>query len=154
VSDEKSMKKKKAVKETAEKNNQKTSSDKIQYTPSEKKADLSKIETRGIGITGVNPPETKCDDKNCPFHGGLKVRGRTFVGIVKSAKAKKTSTVEWTRWKIIKKYERYEKRKTKICVHNPPCINAAEGDEVMIAECRPLSKTKNFVVVSITRKKA
>jgi small subunit ribosomal protein S17 len=31
--------------------------------------------------------------------------------------------------------------------HNPPCIAAVTGDKVTIAECRPLSKEVNFVVV-------
>jgi small subunit ribosomal protein S17 len=29
------------------------------------------------------------------------------------------------------------------------CIGAKEGDTVVIAECRPLSKTKSFVVVEV-----
>ena len=28
-----------------------------------------------------------------------------------------------------------------------PCVDAKDDDVVMIAECRPLSKTKNFVIV-------
>ena len=32
-------------------------------------------------------------------------------------------------------------------VHNPDCINAKEGDLVGVVECRPLSKTKNFVII-------
>ena len=36
---------------------------------------------------------------------------------------------------------------SRITAHNPPCIDAKTGDKVKIAECRPLSKTKNFVVV-------
>jgi small subunit ribosomal protein S17 len=35
--------------------------------------------------------------------------------------------------------------------HNPPCINAKEGDVVKIAECRPLSKTKKFVVIEVAK---
>ena len=31
--------------------------------------------------------------------------------------------------------------------HNPPCIGAVGGDRVTIAECRPISKEVNFVVV-------
>ncbi|UCD03455.1 MAG: 30S ribosomal protein S17, partial [Candidatus Aenigmatarchaeota archaeon] len=41
-----------------------------------------------------------------------------------------------------------ERRKSRIAAHNPPCINAKEDDRVTIAECRPLSKTKAFVIVS------
>lgn len=32
-------------------------------------------------------------------------------------------------------------------MHNPDCVNAKEGEVVKIMECRPLSKTKNFVII-------
>lgn len=89
----------------------------------------------------------KCNDKNCPFHGNLRIRGRSFVGIVTSDKMAKTATIEWARRKYIPKYERYERRRTKIHAHNPECINAEKGDQVEIRECRPLSKIKNFVII-------
>jgi len=88
-----------------------------------------------------------CGDKNCPFHGSLSLRGISFIGTVISTNMHKTATVEWSRWLSIPKYERYEKRRTKIHAHNPTCINAEVGDMVEIKECRPLSKTKNFVIV-------
>ncbi len=59
-----------------------------------------------------------------------------------------TATIEWERRRYIPKYERYLKLKTKVKVHNPACINAKKGDIVKITECKPLSKTKNFVIVS------
>ena len=89
----------------------------------------------------------KCDDVKCPFHGRLKVRGRQFTGTVISAKMSKTAVIEFGRLYFLKKYERYEKRKTKLKVHNPECINAKEGDVVKAMECRPLSKAKKFVIV-------
>lgn len=64
-----------------------------------------------------------------------------------SDKAPKTVVVLRSYLKKIRKYERYEKRTSKIHAHNPPCINAQAGDTVKIMECRPLSKTKSFVVV-------
>ena len=121
---------------------------KTSKSKNENTQDMPGIAARSTGLPGINPPETGCNDKNCPFHGSLKIRGRTFTGKVVSAKAKKTATVEWTRWRLIRKYERFEKRKTKLSAHNPPCIDAKEGNEVIISECRPLSKTKNFVIVS------
>ena len=36
--------------------------------------------------------------------------------------------------------------------HNTICINAKEGDIVKIMECRPLSKSKNFVIVEVLGK--
>lgn len=88
----------------------------------------------------------KCNDKHCALHGELATRGRTFVGTVISVKAQRTVTVEWGRFKKNKKYERYEKARTRVKAHSPDCIDVQKGDKVKIAECRRLSKTKSFVV--------
>lgn len=80
------------------------------------------------------------------------VRGKTFVGKVVSAKMHKTVVVEWERRTLIPKFERYEKRRSKVSAHNPEDINAQEGDIVKIQETRPLSKTKNFAVIEIITK--
>lgn len=101
---------------------------------------------RDIGIN-VSKPEKECEDVDCPFHGTLPVRGQILEGEVVSDKAPKTVVVQRSYLKKIPKYERYEKRRSKIHAHNPPCINAKVGDVVKIAECRPLSKTKSFVVI-------
>jgi small subunit ribosomal protein S17 len=82
----------------------------------------------------------------------LSMRGRTFVGTIISTKMQKTVTVEWERKNYLKKFERFEKRRSKIKAHNPENINAKEGDVVKIKECRPISKTKNFVVIEILGK--
>jgi small subunit ribosomal protein S17 len=74
-------------------------------------------------------------------------RGRTFVGTVIAANMTKTATIEWGRRRFIPKFERYEKRRTKIKAHNPDSIGAVAGDKVRIEECRPLSKTKKFIIV-------
>ena len=83
---------------------------------------------------------------------GLRLRGRTFTGTVISSKMQKTVTVEWERRHYLKKYERFEKRRSRVKAHNPQSMSAKEGDIVKIMECRPLSKTKNFVVVEILGK--
>ncbi len=101
-----------------------------------------------IGID-VTEPKTKCDDPNCPFHGELPVRGQILDGIVTSDKAERTITVERSFYKFIRKFERYEKRKSVIHAHKPDCIDLNVGDAVKIAECRPLSKTKHFVVIEV-----
>ena len=99
----------------------------------------------GIGIEG---PEKACEDVNCPWHGRLPVRGRVFEGVVASTKSHMTAIVERGYHKLLPKYQRLERRKSRISAHNPPCIAAKDGDRVVIAECRPLSKTKQFVLVS------
>jgi len=108
---------------------------------------MKKTKTNNTGIANVVAPKETCTDINCPFHGTLSVRGRQFTGTVISSKMSKTSTIEFERLYFIKKYERYEKRRTRLKVHSPECIGAKEGDVVLIAECRPLSKTKNFTII-------
>lgn len=107
---------------------------------------------RNFNIPGVKPPERECDDKNCPYHGNLSVRGRIMKGTVISAKMQRTATVMYEYVVKDRKYSRYERRRSKIHVHNPPCINAKEGDKVVIYECRPLAKTVAHVIVGILEK--
>jgi small subunit ribosomal protein S17 len=105
---------------------------------------------RDIGLD-VQPPAKECADPKCPFHGILPVRGQVLSGVVVSDKMDRTVVVQRTFVKKIAKYERYEKRKTKVHAHNPPCMNAKEGDNVTIAECRPLSKTKSYVIIEVLK---
>lgn len=92
-------------------------------------------------------PKKTCEDVNCPFHGELSVRGRVLEGVVVSSKMDKTVVVKRDYLQYVPKFLRYERRKSRIPSHNPPCVSAKEGDHVRIAECRPLSKTVSFVVV-------
>ena len=105
-----------------------------------------------IGIDVKNKPKNKCEDSNCPFHGTISLHGRIFTGVVVADKMHKTITVAWERRVKVHKYERYEKRYSKVKAHNPECIDAKLGDKVRIMETRPLSKTKNFVVIEILEK--
>ena len=93
----------------------------------------------------------ECNDSFCPFHGKTKLHGRSLKAIVVSTKSYKTATIERERQYFLKKFERYEKRRTKLQVHNPPCINAKVGDTVRVTESRPLSKTKHFVIVEVLK---
>jgi len=101
---------------------------------------------RDIGLD-VAPPKKSCDDPICPFHGSLSVRKKTLDGRVVSDKMPHTIVVERDYFLYVKKYLRYEKRKSRLSAHLPPCLDVRTGDLVRIAECRPLSKTVSFVVV-------
>ena len=90
--------------------------------------------------------QIKCEDSHCPAHAGFGSRGRTFTGTVIESKAQKTGTIEWERRKYIPKYERYERRRTRVKAHIPECMGIIKGDLVEIKECRPISKTKKFVI--------
>lgn len=91
--------------------------------------------------------QAKCDDRNCPIHNNLKTKEKSFKGTVISDRMQKSATIMFERTIKVKKYERYERKRTKLKVHNPTCINAKVGDLVRAVECRPISKTINFVIV-------
>ena len=107
---------------------------------------MKKSEIRNIGIAVVTPKH-ECNDLKCPFHGHTSVRGRQFIGTIVSTKMRKTAILEFDRLNFLPKYERYEKRRTRLKVHNPECLNVKDGDVVSVMECKPLSKTKNFVII-------
>lgn len=107
---------------------------------------MAKTGAKNTGIV-LEAPKQDCNDIKCPFHGSLSIRGRQFAGTVVSARMRKTAVIEFERLYFLKKYERYEKRRTKLKVHNPECVNAKDGDVVNVMECRPLSKTKNFTII-------
>lgn len=110
---------------------------------------------RNIGIIypGLKAPEKTCNDKKCPWHGNLSVRGSLFVGKVVKAKLHTTAVVEREYLVWVRKYKRYERRRSKIHAHNPLCINAKEGDIVLIGETRPLSKSVSFVILGVLQQK-
>jgi small subunit ribosomal protein S17 len=98
-------------------------------------------------LISFKKPLDECDDVNCPHHGALSVRGRVLDGTVVSDRMQKSVVVSIEYTKFYPKYERYARLHNRISAHNPPCIDARRGEKVKIAECRPLSKTKSFVVV-------
>lgn len=78
------------------------------------------------------------------------VRGGQFTGKVVSTKMEKTATVRWEYAEKVPKYERKERRNTKISVHVPDDIEVQEGDTVKVGETRPISKTKSHVIIEKT----
>ena len=73
---------------------------------------------------------------------------RTQVGRVVSDRMNKTVTVLIERQVKHALYGKYMKRSTKVHAHDEE-NSCAEGDKVMIEECRPLSKSKSWRVVEI-----
>ena len=104
--------------------------------------------TKNIGIK-VNEPKKECDDKNCPFHGGLSIRGKLFDGKVTSNKAKQTITLQKESPIYYMKFKRYARSKNTIHAHVPECMDVETGDHVLTAECRPISKSVSYVVVEV-----
>jgi len=78
---------------------------------------------------------------------------RTIEGRVVSNKMQKTVTVLLERQVQHPLYGKIVRRSTKVHAHDEKG-ECKEGDMVRIAECRPLSKTKNWRVVEVVTRAA
>ncbi|MDG6913814.1 MAG: 30S ribosomal protein S17 [Nitrososphaerota archaeon] len=99
----------------------------------------------------VAPPKRKCQDDRCPFHGHVKIRGRLLAGKAVSTAGRSFAVVEMEYLHMVPKFNRGERRRSRVSAHVPPCIEVRDGDAVTLGECRPLSKTIAFVVVESRR---
>ena len=76
---------------------------------------------------------------------------RTLTGVVSSDKRDKTITVMITSRETHPIYKKQFKITRKYTAHDEKNV-AHEGDTVMIAETRPISKTKTWTLVKILEK--
>ena len=108
------------------------------------------MSVRNIGIPGVTPPKAKeCNDKDCPFHGSTRIRGKITQGVVVSKKSRNTIVIRQDYVQFVKKYQRYERRNSRLACHLPDCLKneIVIGDLIRVGESRKLSKTKAFIVL-------
>ena len=75
------------------------------------------------------------------------------IGIVVSDKMKDTLIVSVSDRSIHKRYKKVITRTKRYAVHDSDS-GSSIGDQVRIRETKPISKTKNWVLVSILRKSA
>eukprot|EP00457_Paulinella_chromatophora_P015331 gb/GEZN01015924.1/.p1 GENE.gb/GEZN01015924.1/~~gb/GEZN01015924.1/.p1 ORF type:complete len:166 (-),score=19.45 gb/GEZN01015924.1/:148-645(-) len=107
----------------------------------------------GLGFkTPKEAIEGKYIDKNCPFTGNVSIRGRIIKGVIKTHKMQRTVIVRRDYLHYIKKYNRFEKRHKNVPAHLSPCFRVGEGDPVVIGQCRPVSKTVRYNVLSVDTK--
>ena len=95
------------------------------------------MSVRNIGIPGVNPPAAReCSDKDCPFHGKSRIRGKITKGVVVNKKSRNTVVIRQDYVQFVKKYQRYERRNSRLACHLPECLkNDVEvGDFVRVGE--------------------
>ena len=78
-------------------------------------------------------------------------KSRLVTGMVISNLMDKSITVSVIRQVRHAKYGKYIKQTTKLHAHDEK-NECRIGDKVMIKECRPISKTKAFVLVNIVEK--
>lgn len=93
-------------------------------------------------------------DRKCPFTSNVVIRGRILRGIVHSTKMKRTIIIRRNYLHFIKKYQRYQKRHKSLAVHCSPAFDPKTGDEVIVGQCRPLSKTIRYNVLEVVSKSA
>ncbi|MFH1451606.1 MAG: 30S ribosomal protein S17 [archaeon] len=113
------------------------------------------MEKKKKRVVGKVDKKIECEDRLCPVHGErkLKLRGRTFEGMV-IQKLPGRITIQFERMIKLPKYERYEKRRTKIHARLPDCMknDVSVGDLIQVSETRPISKIIHFVVSKVIRK--
>ncbi|KAH8043627.1 rRNA binding protein [Aureococcus anophagefferens] len=107
---------------------------------------------RNVGL-GFKTPKLALEgsyvDKKCPFTGNVSIRGRILKGMVISTKMKRTLVIRRDYLNWCGKYRRFEKRHKNMSVHCSPCFeNVKEGDIVTVGQCRPLTKTVRFNVLT------
>ena len=106
--------------------------------------------TRNIGLPVKEVKKKPVENENNnPFNGSLSIRGKIFEGIVIKAKAKGTVVIERESLIEFSKFKRFGRSKNKIHAHVPSNLDIQEGDHVVAAECRPISKSVSFVVVEV-----
>lgn len=71
---------------------------------------------------------------------------RILQGIVESAKCEKTISVRVQRRIRHPLYQKIVTKSAKYAAHDPEG-KCKEGDQVRIIECRPISKTKTWIVL-------
>ncbi len=102
-----------------------------------------------LTVLGVASPAKSCTDGKCPFHGTVTVKKELFTGKVVKKDINRSATIEWFHSQYIPKYERFAWRRSRMRVHNPSCLDAAPGQNVLVAKTRPLSKTKHHVILKV-----
>ena len=75
------------------------------------------------------------------------------VGVVESDKRDKTRKVSIQFSSRHPKYGKYIRKRTVLHVHDAENVSHV-GDTVEVAECRPISKTKNWVLLRVIKKGA
>jgi len=121
----------------------------------EKTKKIEKIKSKKTKV--VEDKKNICSDQFCPFHGknAVKLRSKSFQGeVIKKLPGR--IKIQFERFVYDRKYERFDKRRTRIHARLPDCLKEQInlGDWIEIAECRPLSKIIHFIAVKKIRSKS
>ncbi len=78
---------------------------------------------------------------------------RTLQGVVASNGMEKSIVVSIERTLKHPKYKKFIRKSTKVMAHDADNL-AGVGDKVTISECKPISKNKTWMLVSVDNKAA
>ena len=94
------------------------------------------------------------EESKVAVKGAVEEKGaRTLTGRVVSSKMQKTITVEIERLIRHMPYGKFIRRSTKLLAHDEKG-ESHEGDLVLIAPCRPLSRRKSWQLIEVVEKAA
>ena len=94
------------------------------------------------------------EETNVAAAGAVEAKGaRTLTGRVVSTKMQKTITVEIERLIRHMPYGKFIRRTTKLLAHDEKG-ESHEGDLVLLAPCRPLSRRKSWQLIEVVEKAA
>ena len=111
------------------------------------------VKSVGLGFkTPKTAVEGKYIDQKCPFTGNVSIRGRIMRAQVRSTKMKRSIVIRRDYLHYIEKYQRYMKRHKNFTVHCSPAFEPKVGDEVIVGQTRPLSKTIRYNVLQLIAK--
>mmetsp|Transcript_2833 Transcript_2833/g.5381 ORF Transcript_2833/g.5381 Transcript_2833/m.5381 type:complete len:101 (+) Transcript_2833:1243-1545(+) len=86
-------------------------------------------------IKNLNTRRLKID-KKCPFLGNISLRGRLYIGIIKSISMKASCIVRIDSLVYLKKYKRFMRSHKNIPTHISLSLKCTKGDTVLIAQNR------------------
>ncbi len=107
------------------------------------------VDATEMSASEIDAAEASVDGIVVDEHGRHR---RTATGIVVSTAMDKTVVVSVTRVFLHPKYRKYVRRRKKYMTHDEHSV-CGMGDQVVIEECRPLSKHKRWRYKATLRKK-
>mmetsp|Transcript_3604 Transcript_3604/g.7302 ORF Transcript_3604/g.7302 Transcript_3604/m.7302 type:complete len:119 (+) Transcript_3604:105-461(+) len=92
-------------------------------------------------------------DKKCPFLGKISLRGKLYIGTIKSINMKASCIVRIDSLVYLKKYKRFMRSHKNIPTHVSLSLKCKKGDTVLIAQNRSISKTIRFNIIKVIKRK-